>query len=77
MKIILENTSKIVELVVNGTAIPARIWEGKTESGIACHAFITRVGVDKNEDNSQFEAELKEERAPSADVATYPLRMIL
>ena len=41
MKLILENTSKLVEL--NG--VPARIWEGKTESGIACHAFITRVAV--------------------------------
>jgi hypothetical protein len=41
LKLILENTSKIVEL--NG--VPARVWEGKTESGIACHAFITRVAV--------------------------------
>jgi hypothetical protein len=73
MKITLENTSKIVH--VNN--VPARVWEGKTESGIPCHAFITRIGVSRDEDSSQFEAELKETKAPSADVAAYPLRMIL
>jgi hypothetical protein len=41
MKITLESTAKIVEF--NG--LPARIWEGKTEGGIACHAFITRIAV--------------------------------
>ncbi len=73
MTIILISTSKIVEL--NG--VPARVWEGTTASGIPVHAFITRVAVDREADNSQFEAELKETRAPSADVAAYPLRMVL
>jgi hypothetical protein len=73
MKIILENTSKIVEL--NG--VPARIWEGKTDSGIPVHAFITRIGVKFDLDTNQFERELKETKSPSADVAAYPMRMIL
>jgi len=45
MKVTLESTSKITTLVVNGEDVPARIWEGKTESGIPCHAFITRIAV--------------------------------
>ena len=73
MKIILENTSKVVDL--NGVA--ARIWEGETDSGIPVHAFITRVGVLKQHDQTQFEKELSETRAPSKEVEAYPLRMVL
>lgn len=73
MTITLESTSKIVEL--NG--VPARVWEGQTESGIEIHAFITRVAVRKGDDESQFQAELRQVKAPSADVAAYPLRMII
>lgn len=73
MKAQLESTSKII--TVNG--IEARVWEGLTENGIRFHAFIVRVGVEKTSDLSQFEAELKETRPPSPEVAAYPARMIL
>lgn len=73
MKITLQNTTKIVE--VNG--VPARIWEGHTESGIPCHAFITRVAVLGTEDTAQFDRQLQETKAPSAEVEGYPLRLIL
>ncbi len=73
MKITLESTTKIVEL--NG--IPARIWEGKTESGIPVHSFITRIAVSNEHDQSQFDNELKECTIPSADVQCYPARLIL
>jgi hypothetical protein len=74
MKITLESTSKIVEL--NG--VPARIWEGKTDTGIEVHAFITRLAVHKDDDATQFEVELQEHAAPkNPDINTYPLRMIL
>jgi hypothetical protein len=74
MKVTLESTSKIVE--ING--VPARVWEGKTESGIDVHCFITRVAVHKDDDTSQFERELKENTPPrNADVQAYPLRMII
>ena len=74
MKITIESTSKVVEL--NG--VPARIWEGRTASGIPVHCFVTRIAVHKSEDASQFEAELKEQRPPSAEVdAAYPLRLVL
>ena len=73
MKVSLESTTKVVHL--NG--VPARIWEGKTVTGIEVHAFITRIAVDKDADSSQFEAELKECSPPSAPVAMYPARLVL
>jgi len=73
MKINLESTTKIVTL--NG--VPARIWEGKTESGIPVHAYVTRIAVARDQDCSEFERELQEHRAPSVDVAAIPLRLLL
>jgi len=78
MKVTLESTSKITTLVVNGEDVPARIWEGKTESGIPCHAFITRIAVKADADASEFERDLREQRAPSAEIdRAIPMRMIL
>jgi hypothetical protein len=73
MKITLTSTTKVVEL--NG--VPARIWEGTTESGIAVHAFVTRLAVDKDENQEEFQRELREHAAPSAAMDVYPLRMII
>ena len=73
MKLTLTSTSKIV--AING--VPARIWEGHTESGIAVHAFITRVAVHTALDTTEFERELQEHEPPSADVADYPPRLVL
>ena len=78
MKVTLESTSKIVFLELkDGTSVQARVWEGKTESGIECHAYIPRIAVDKSLDTSQFERELRECRTPSAGIAAIPLRLIL
>ena len=74
MKLIIESTSKIVEL--NG--VPARIWEGQTESEIKVHCYITWVAIDKNEvRNEEFEKELLECRAPSVEIQAIPLKLIL
>ena len=73
MKITIESTSKVVTL--NG--VDARIWEGHTASGIPVHCFITRIGVARDQDTKQFESELEEMKAPSAEVASYSMRMIL
>lgn len=78
MKLILESTSKVVTLVVDGHNVSARIWEGHTaESNIPVHCYITRVAVDENKDCTQFEAELKEHRKPSFEIEAIPLRLIL
>ncbi len=74
MKITIESTSKIVEL--NG--LPARIWEGETESGIKVHCYITRIAIDKDESRAdEFQKELQSVKAPSSDVVSIPLRLIL
>lgn len=65
MKIILESTTEIVN--VNG--VPARVWEGKTEKGIPCFAFITRMGVHKEADTVEFERDLQECRPPEFEGA--------
>lgn len=77
MHVNLESTDKVVMLVINGVEVPARIWEGRTGTGVPVHAFITRVGVDRAEDTSQFERELTEHRAPTALIEAIPLKMIL
>lgn len=78
MTVTLHPTTKIVELKTADGTVPARIWEGTTESGIPCHAFITRIGVDRSENTEQFQRELQEQQAPSLAVAeAYPLRMVL
>ena len=74
MKIIVESTSKIVYLA----GIPARIWEGETESGIKVHCFISRIAINKNESKTEeFERELAEQKAPSPEIEAYSLRLIL
>lgn len=74
MKVTLQSTTKIIHL--NG--IPARIWEGETETGIKIHAFVSRIAIDKDEpDSGQFEKELQECVPPSAGPASYPLYLIL
>ncbi|MBK8200289.1 MAG: hypothetical protein IPK75_18235 [Acidobacteria bacterium] len=78
MKVMLESTSKITFLVVNGEEVPARVWEGTTESGIPCHAYITRIAVNAQHDAAEFERDLRETRPPSADLArAIPMRMVL
>lgn len=73
MQITIVNTTKVVD--VNG--VPARVWEGKTDSGIEIQCLITRVAVHNSQDCSQFETELAEQRAPSLPAEVFPMRMIL
>lgn len=77
MKVCLESTTKIVELSTPQGIIPCRVWEGETENGIACHAYIPRIAVGDGEDAAEFERDLAECRKPSAAIAAIPLRLIL
>lgn len=72
MKMTIESTTTIV----NANGMDCRVWEGETERGVKVQVLIPRVAVKNGQDTSQFEAELKEHRAPSADLA-FPMRMIL
>lgn len=76
MNVTLWNTTKIVEVEINGAVVPARIWEGETESGIPVHAYITRIAVDRSADTRQFEAELSEVASPSLAIRALPLRLV-
>ena len=74
MKITIENTDKIVTL--NG--VPARIWEGETDSGIRVHCFITRIAVKRHDARiEEVERELQETASPSPEIAAYPSRLII
>ena len=77
MKITIESTTKIVKLVENGGELLCRVWEGQTEHGVKVHCFIPRIAAKDDQDLSQFEVELKEQRAPSFEIAAFPLRFIL
>ena len=77
MKITIESTDITVTLVEAGAAIRCRVWEGETEHGVKIHCFIPRISAKDGQDLSQFQAELQEQRAPSAEVLSIPLRMIL
>lgn len=74
MQIQIHSTDKIVTL----NNIPARIWEGITDSGVKVHAYITRIAIDKDEPNTeQFEKELQEHRPPSPAIEAIPLKLII
>jgi hypothetical protein len=78
MKVQLESTDKTVELKTPTGVVPARIWEGTTENGIACHAFVTRIAVSKDLDASEFERGLQKHRPLSRELeGVYDLRMVL
>ena len=74
MKITIENTEKIVQL----NNVPVRVWEGKTDSGIKIHCFVTRIAVsDKEQNLEQFEKELNQQKAPSEEIKSIPMRLVL
>lgn len=76
MRVQIESTTKIVEL--NG--VPARIWEGITDSGIKVHCYVTRIAHAENEPPEvveRFKSELQETRQPSKEIEAIPLRMII
>lgn len=81
MRITIESTTKIVMLSDGSGEIQARVWEGVTESGIPVHCFITRLAPTIPRDDprqAEFQRQLQEQQAPSADVAhAYPARIIL
>lgn len=80
MRASIESTEQIVEIGPPGEAqgvLPARVWIGKTESGIPIQLLVTRIAVESNADQTQFQMELKEQHAPPPPVQAFPLRMIL
>lgn len=82
MKITIESTSEIVILEhFEGSevlSIPARVWEGATESGVRVVCLIARIAVKDDQDCTQFEKELLEIKPPTMEaVRAFPLRLVL
>ncbi|MFN7609583.1 MAG: hypothetical protein ACK5QX_01395 [bacterium] len=62
--------------------MPVRCWEGETESGIPVTMFVTRIMVDTrnvkfSSVKKDFEKELQQVAAPSAELEAIPLRMLI
>jgi hypothetical protein len=76
VKITIKSTTQIVTIAKGREEIPARVWEGETDSGIKVTCLISRIAAHKDQDLSQFDAELKEQ-APPAMEQVFPLRMII
>lgn len=86
MKIMIESTSKIVELVVGvqRNRVQARVWQGETESGIPVQVFVTRIAPEIPRDDlrideltAEFERELVRQADPRPSVEAIPLRLII
>ena len=93
MKITIESTDRIVFIeqglasipagstaiaLAGGTFTTARVWEGKTDSGIQVICLVTRIAAPTTEDLSEFARELEELKSPSiAAMNVWPLRLIL
>lgn len=82
MKITIESTSKMVELVVGvqRARVPARVWQGETDGGVPVQVFVTRIAPEIPPDDSRqadFERELLRQADPRATVEAIPLRLII
>ena len=84
MRITIESTGKIVTLVVGGHEVPARVWQGATDSGIPVQCFISRIAPEISVHDpridalaAEFDRELERTAEPRPTVEAIPLRMIL
>jgi len=84
MKITIENTSKIVRLMISDSEVPARIWQGETDSGVPVQVYVTRIAPEVEETDprhgeliAEFERDLKRTAKPRPTVDAIPLRMII
>jgi hypothetical protein len=73
MKITIESTSEVVAL--NG--VRARVWQGKTDSGIPVAAFVASIAVDRAEDCAEFDRQLQAHAEPRPDLRELPLWMTI
>lgn len=81
MKIELESTDRIVQVSRPGDLkpIPARIWQGKTDTGIPVVCCIVAVAVADDQDQTQFQEELEKKHVAAGFDAerAFPLRMLI
>jgi len=73
MIITIQNTEKVVTL----DGVPARVWEGTTDSGIEVICFMTRILVPEDDRQDVFLRELQQCEKPSVAAEAIPLHLIL
>lgn len=69
MKILIRNTDEVVTVEGGGRA---RVWTGHTDSGIPVIALVARLAVERGEDQTRFEQELRVAEPPAAVDASGP-----
>lgn len=80
MKITIENTGQIVRLLESegGRDLGhARVWVGRTESGIPVQLLVARVAVLETERQDEFQRELAVQAAPPPADLAFSLRMLI
>ncbi len=83
MKITIESTDKVIELIGDHGRMPARVWEGATEKGVPVFCFVTRIApsikalADGDARLAEFERDLEECRPASPAVKAFDPRLIL
>jgi hypothetical protein len=78
MKVVLESTTRLVTLVINGEAAAARVWEGETESGLKVHAYVTNLVASERVTEEQFQQELNDNhRSPSPDADDVAVTLVM
>lgn len=84
MKITIESTSRLVTLITRAGDVQARVWQGRTESGIPVHCFVTRIVPEIPESDprideltAEFERELQRQADPRMTIDAIPLRLII
>jgi hypothetical protein len=60
MKIVIESTNQIVHI----DGVRARIWNGRTESGVAVFLFVTAVAVHNGDNDCELERDLEDRETP-------------
>jgi hypothetical protein len=73
----IEPTSRIVDIVTEQGTIPARVWQGKTDSGIEVAVLVTRVATHRDNDMTEFDRTLLPQPPGAVAVEAFPNRMIL
>jgi hypothetical protein len=73
MRVTMQSTTRLVEI----DGVPARVWEGETDSGIPVAVLVTSIAVPPGHDTAQFERELIECARPTPlGAEPWPARMV-
>lgn len=72
MKITVEQTDKTVMIETQGGQVEARIWQGRTSTGIPCYAIISFVASPPGADQRKFARELQKMVKARPDAAAQP-----